>query len=121
MNHPASIVISGAQGVYASRINGIFDASLDDLSSSMPLYKHRSDRTCRIIYDAPKAKWKVRCVDLDGKTIAKVAVRNGQTLSEIAKDLSFSSTSVSIKWVVKDGLRYEKYIPAPDIKLELEK
>lgn len=121
MSLPASIVISGARGVYAARINGIFDASIDDLQSSMPLYKNRNDLSSRIIYDQAKAKWKVRCVDLNGKTVAKVAVINNQTLSDIAATSTAESSNADMTWVVKDGIRYERYIPAPEIKVELER
>lgn len=73
------------------------------------LYRKFGDSNVYMCYDRKVNKYKVRCTDLDNKTIAKFICKADTRLD--LYDLS------SIKWVIKDGIRAERYIPSDTVTI----
>jgi hypothetical protein len=111
MSEYKSVQVNGATGMYMDRINGFFDFNGDSMNGS-PVYRHRQHKDVFFIFDRDRRKWKIRCSDLDGKTIAKFFWDESQPSVQNTLHGIVEAGLVPINWVVKAGIRVQKYTPA---------
>jgi len=109
MSEHKSVRVAGATGLFMDRVNGVFDPTGDYINNS-PSYRHRQHKDVFFIFDKDRCKWKIRCSDLDGKTIAKFIWDEAQISTSVQN--SFVASGVDLQWVVKVGIRIQKYASA---------